>query len=74
MFVPGQKFPTKSLEVLLKATLKFGKYEMERNEPGDASFCVGQTSYINVSLASMRSREMNQEMPASASAIRHISM
>ncbi|KAI0227893.1 AP-5 complex subunit mu-1 [Lamellibrachia satsuma] len=44
----GQKFPSKSLEVLLKATLKFGKYEVLQNESGEGGFCVGQTSYANL--------------------------
>ena len=44
----GTKFPPKTLEVMLKATVYFSKYEVTPGSRFDEQFCVGLNSYAQV--------------------------
>ena len=47
----GQKFPSKSLEVSVQATLHFPEYPpLAPPEVNEDPFCVGLNSYADVSL------------------------
>ena len=45
----GTKFPPKTLEVMLKATVYFSKYEVTPGNRFDEQFCVGLNSYAQAS-------------------------
>ena len=48
IFFIGQKFPSKSLEVLLKASLQFGDYSPDTTSQKDDVFCTGSNTYAQV--------------------------
>lgn len=44
----GQKFPAKTPEVALQATVSFPSDPLQGTDPQDDPFCVQQNAYINV--------------------------
>ena len=51
-FSTGTRFPAKTLEVMLKATVYFSKYEASPGNRFDEQFCIGSNSYAQVPIDS----------------------
>ncbi|XP_064622684.1 AP-5 complex subunit mu-1-like [Lineus longissimus] len=44
----GQKFPSRSLEILLKASVRFKEYSFNESNYADEQFCVGQNAFAQL--------------------------